>query len=73
MTPDEKMIVLVVQEQNRNNGWYLALVPDHLNCMEIWQAIDELGIEPGPVCEVQDWRESSNGVQVGFMRFAPSN
>jgi len=59
--------VLAIQASDRNGGVYVAVIPSHLDAQDINDALQEAGVEPQRVCEIQKWKKTSNGVRVGFL------
>jgi hypothetical protein len=62
--------VLAIQASDRNGGVFIALIPNEneFEAEDINDALQEAGIEsPQRVCEILNWKKTSNGVRVGFL------
>ena len=64
-----KMFVVHAQQ----GGLYLALVPACLTAAQIDSAFAELRIAANKVCEISDWRTTSENVAVANLRFPGLN
>jgi hypothetical protein len=65
--------MLVIHAKFQHGGFYLALVPACLDEAEIEAALQELGIDPDKVCEISDWRTTSDNVAVAYLPFPGVN
>jgi hypothetical protein len=61
------MTVVVIKSKHRNNGVYVALVPDGLEAEEIDVALRKMKLDPIRVCPLENWVEAENGVSVAFV------
>lgn len=59
--------VLVIRAKHCNGNLFLAMIPSNLDPQDINDALEEAGIEPKRVCEIEKWKKTSNGVRVGFL------
>lgn len=64
---DPAMSVVAIKSKHRNNGVYVALVPDDLGADEIDASLRRMGLAPSRVCELRNWTESANGLRVAFL------
>ncbi len=64
---DPTMSVVAIKSKHRNNGVYVALVPDDLGTEEIDAALRKMGLTPSQVCPLQNWTEAANGLRVAFL------
>lgn len=67
MTDDPTLTLLVIQEKQRHDGFHIAFVPEGWDADQIDTALKELGIDAGLVCEVSDWKTTSNGLAVAWL------
>jgi len=65
--------VLVIQPKHFNGNLFVAMIPDDLDAQDINDALQEAGIEPERVCEIQKWKKTSKGVRVGFLPIPTSH
>jgi hypothetical protein len=70
---DAPSTVLMIQARHRKNGFYVALIPEDLDAEQVAAAFQEAGINPQRVCEIDNFRETSNGVRVGFLPLPASH
>ncbi len=56
-----------------NGGLFLALVPAILDSTQIHSAFAEMGITPSTLCEIHEWRTTSQDVAVADLRFPGLN
>ena len=64
---DPTMTVVAIKSKHRNNGVYVALVPDGLEAEEIDAALRKMKLDPIRVCPLENWVEAENGLCVAFV------
>ena len=67
------LTLLVIQEKHRHDGFHIAFVPHALNAQQIADSLQEMGIVPELVFEVDGWRATSDGFAVAFLPFSGLN
>ena len=64
---DPVLTVVAIKSKHRNNGVYIALVPDGLGAEEIDASLRKMGLDPNRVCHLENWTEAANGLCVAFL------
>ena len=65
--------MFVVHGKYQHGGFYLALVPASLDTAKMDAALRELDIDADKVCEISDWRTTSENVAVAYLPFPGLN
>jgi hypothetical protein len=65
--------MFVIHAKYQHGGFYLALVPASLDETEMESAFQELDIDPDNVCEISDWRTTSQNVAAAYLPFPAVN
>ena len=63
------LTMLVVQSRDRDDGLYLALVPNDLTAAQINEGLAEIRIDPGRVLEINGWEKATVGLAAAFLPF----
>ena len=64
---DPVLTVVAIKSKHRNDGVYVALVPDGLEAEEIDAALRKMKLSPTRVCPLENWTEAENGLRVAFV------